>query len=145
MAQCMCMRVGAHTPHASIWASAEASKSWNLQPACIQMHSKQQPCAGNAVLQDPLGFSRGSKESLEQYKLKEIKNGRLALLAFLGFSAQVCTGCCNSRPYGAFTVLLARHQWWMSQGLQVYCVFRVGLPCMQSAAHLGCPGVQGQT
>ncbi len=37
---------------------------------------------------DPLGFSRGSAESFEQYKVKEIKNGRLAMIAFLGFTAQ---------------------------------------------------------
>jgi light-harvesting complex I chlorophyll a/b binding protein 1 len=36
---------------------------------------------------DPLGFSKDAK-SLEEYKLKEIKNGRLAMLATLGFLAQ---------------------------------------------------------
>jgi len=36
---------------------------------------------------DPLGFSKDSKV-LEENKLKEIKNGRLAMLAFVGFIAQ---------------------------------------------------------
>lgn len=36
---------------------------------------------------DPLGFSRNTK-SLDELKLKEIKNGRLALVAFLGFVVQ---------------------------------------------------------
>jgi light-harvesting complex I chlorophyll a/b binding protein 1 len=35
---------------------------------------------------DPLGFSKGA--NLEELKLKEIKNGRLALVAFLGFVVQ---------------------------------------------------------
>lgn len=36
---------------------------------------------------DPLGFSKDSK-ALEENKLKELKNGRLAMLAFVGFVAQ---------------------------------------------------------
>ncbi|GAB4819136.1 hypothetical protein N2152v2_006182 [Parachlorella kessleri] len=37
---------------------------------------------------DFLGLSRGSEEQLRQYKIKEVKNGRLAMIAFLGFAAQ---------------------------------------------------------
>ncbi|MEW5306699.1 MAG: hypothetical protein WDW36_009146 [Sanguina aurantia] len=37
---------------------------------------------------DPMGMSRESPEKLNDLKLKEIKNGRLAMLAFLGFAAQ---------------------------------------------------------
>ena len=37
---------------------------------------------------DPLGLASGSAESLADWKLKEIKNARLAMMAFLGFIAQ---------------------------------------------------------
>merc|ERR1712167_177118 len=42
---------------------------------------------------DPAGFSKVSTSRIEELKLKEIKNGRLAMLAYVGFScAYVCTG-----------------------------------------------------
>lgn len=48
------------------------------------VHAKgKQFLAGGAF--DPLGWSKGD---LEDLKVKELKNGRLAMLAFLGFVAQ---------------------------------------------------------
>merc|ERR1711959_507604 len=42
---------------------------------------------------DPAGFGKGSAAQLEELKVKEIKNGRLAMLAYVGFScAYVSTG-----------------------------------------------------
>lgn len=46
-------------------------------------HPAHDVCAGGAF--DPLGWSKGN---LEDLKVKELKNGRLAMLAFLGFIAQ---------------------------------------------------------
>eukprot|EP00355_Strombidium_rassoulzadegani_P003375 CAMPEP_0168625214 /NCGR_PEP_ID=MMETSP0449_2-20121227/9873_1 /TAXON_ID=1082188 /ORGANISM="Strombidium rassoulzadegani, Strain ras09" /LENGTH=261 /DNA_ID=CAMNT_0008666915 /DNA_START=79 /DNA_END=864 /DNA_ORIENTATION=+ len=37
---------------------------------------------------DPFGFSKGDAAKLEEYKVKEIKNGRLAMVAFFGFICQ---------------------------------------------------------
>ena len=42
-------------------------------------------CEGGAF--DPLGLSKNSAV-LEENKLKELKNGRLAMLAFIGFVSQ---------------------------------------------------------
>ena len=55
-----------------------------------QKHVTSWYCAGGAF--DPLGWSKGN---LEDLKVKELKNGRLAMLAFLGFVAQYgATGDC---------------------------------------------------
>lgn len=37
---------------------------------------------------DPIGFSRGDAAKLAEYKVKEVKNGRLAMVALVGFVAQ---------------------------------------------------------
>jgi hypothetical protein len=40
---------------------------------------------------DPLGFSKGN---LKELQTKEIKNGRIAMVAYMGFVLQVRTGVC---------------------------------------------------
>lgn len=37
---------------------------------------------------DPFGFAKGSQEAVRELKVKEVKNGRLAMMAMLGFFAQ---------------------------------------------------------
>lgn len=37
---------------------------------------------------NPLGLGNSSKESMDDFKWREIRNGRLAMVAFLGFLAQ---------------------------------------------------------
>uniref|UniRef100_UPI0025A2C176 chlorophyll a/b-binding protein n=1 Tax=Klebsiella pneumoniae TaxID=573 RepID=UPI0025A2C176 len=37
---------------------------------------------------NPLGLGNSSKESMDDFKWRELRNGRLAMVAFLGFLAQ---------------------------------------------------------
>lgn len=53
----------------------------------VSMLHKVTPACRPVLLCLDLGC-RGSEESLAEYKVKEVKNGRLAMLAFLGFNAQ---------------------------------------------------------
>jgi hypothetical protein len=58
--------------------------------------------AGGAF--DPLGWSKGNVEDL---KVKELKNGRLAMLAFLGFVAQYgATGGLQIQICDCFVMLI---------------------------------------
>jgi light-harvesting complex I chlorophyll a/b binding protein 5 len=48
----------------------------------------KEPCYPGGPWFDPMGLSRGDPAKYEEYKVKEIKNGRLAMVAFAGFEAQ---------------------------------------------------------
>ena len=39
---------------------------------------------------DPIGFSKGPEERLNEYRESELKHGRTAMLAVVGFLTQVC-------------------------------------------------------
>ncbi len=60
------------------FAAAEGSR--NNEPEAIK-----RVYPGGAF--DPLGFAKDASK-LDELKLKEVKNGRLAMVAFLGFVAQ---------------------------------------------------------
>ena len=47
-----------------------------------------EPSYPGGPLFDPMGLSRGDAAKYAEYKQKEIKNGRLAMVAFVGFAAQ---------------------------------------------------------
>ncbi len=47
-----------------------------------------EPSYPGGPLFDPMGLSRGDAGKYTEYKQKEIKNGRLAMVAFVGFAAQ---------------------------------------------------------
>ncbi|XP_006647025.2 chlorophyll a-b binding protein 8, chloroplastic [Oryza brachyantha] len=47
-----------------------------------------EPAYPGGPLFNPLGFGTKSEAEMKELKLKEIKNGRLAMLAFLGFAVQ---------------------------------------------------------
>ena len=62
---------------------------------------------------DPLGFSRGDKETFKEYQEKEVKNGRLAMLAFLGFFAQyAATGESHMARFRMLCMVYCNRQAW---------------------------------
>ncbi|KAE8819636.1 Chlorophyll a-b binding protein 8, chloroplastic [Hordeum vulgare] len=48
----------------------------------------RRPRLPRGAIFNPLGFGTKSEKEMKELKLKEIKNGRLAMLAFLGMSLQ---------------------------------------------------------
>eukprot|EP00210_Caulerpa_lentillifera_P001920 g1846.t1 len=53
-----------------------------------QLSGTEQSGYPGGLFFDPFGFSKGSPESFRDLQVKEIKNGRLAMLAMLGFFCQ---------------------------------------------------------
>ena len=75
-------------PHHCSWTPQDATR---VPPVSICTGCAAQGVSNGypgGKIFDFMGLSRGSPEKFEKYKWNEVRNGRLAMVAFLGFAAQ---------------------------------------------------------